>query len=96
MSRTQVARAAAQLHEAALDVARVAALRGAGLKETAGHPQVFQQPGLAGDSDDVILSAPGASGSDGGESSIVGLAVKAVTRAMPLPCPAEAGGAGHG
>ena len=47
MASTQVARAAAQLHEAALDVARVAALRSAQPQEPANGPQVPQQPGLA-------------------------------------------------
>jgi anti-sigma regulatory factor (Ser/Thr protein kinase) len=47
MASTQVARAAAQLHEAALDVARVAALRSAQPQEPANGPQVPQQPGIA-------------------------------------------------
>ena len=51
MASTQVARAAAQLHEAALDVARVAALRSAQPQEPANGPQVPQQPGLADDED---------------------------------------------
>ena len=51
MASTQVARAAAQLHEAALDVARVAALRSAQPQEPATGPQVPQQPGLAEDED---------------------------------------------
>jgi len=46
MASTQVARAAAQLHEAALDVARVAALRSAQPQEPATGPQVPQQPAL--------------------------------------------------
>ena len=51
MASTQLARAAAQLHEAALDVARVAALRSAQPQETATGPQVPQQPGLADNED---------------------------------------------
>src|ERR1700745_1210125 len=51
MASTQVARAAAQLHEAALEVARVAALRSAQLQEPVTGPQVLQQPGLAEDED---------------------------------------------
>ena len=51
MASTQVARAAAQLHEAALDVARVAALRSAQPQEPATGPQVPQQPGLADNED---------------------------------------------
>lgn len=47
MASTQVARAAAQLHEAALDVARVAALRSTQPQEPAAGPQVPQQSGLA-------------------------------------------------
>jgi anti-sigma regulatory factor (Ser/Thr protein kinase) len=53
MASTQVARAAAQLHEAALDIARVAALRSAQPQEPANGPQVPQQPGLANDEDGV-------------------------------------------
>ncbi len=51
MASTQVDRAAAQLHEAALDVARVAALRGAQPQEPATGPQIPQQPGFAGNGD---------------------------------------------
>ena len=51
MASTQVARAAAQLHEAALDVARVAALRSAQPQEPANGPQVSQQPGHANNED---------------------------------------------
>ena len=51
MASTQVARAAAQLHEAALDVARVAALRSAQPQEPMTSPQVPQQPGLVGNED---------------------------------------------
>jgi hypothetical protein len=51
MASTQVARAAAQLHEAALDVARVAALRSAQPEEPAPGPQVPQQLGLTKDED---------------------------------------------
>ena len=51
MASTQVARAAAQLHEAALDVARVAARRSAQPQEAATGQQVPQQPGLADDED---------------------------------------------
>jgi hypothetical protein len=53
MASTQVARAAAQLHEAALDVARVAALRSAQPQEPATGPRVPQQSGLAGNEDGV-------------------------------------------
>jgi hypothetical protein len=51
MASTQVARAAAQLHEAALDVARVVALRSAQPQEPTTDPQVPQQLGLAEDED---------------------------------------------
>jgi hypothetical protein len=51
MASTQVARAAAQLHEAALDVARVAARRSAQPREAAAGPQVPQQPGLPDNKD---------------------------------------------
>ena len=51
MASTQVARAAAQLHEAALDVALVAALRSAQQQEPATGPQVPQQCGLADNED---------------------------------------------
>jgi len=54
MASTQVARAAAQLHEAALDVARVAALRSAQPQEPATGPQVPQQLGLAENEDDTV------------------------------------------
>lgn len=47
MASTQVARAAAQLHEAALDVARVAALRSTQPQEPEAGHQVPQQSGLA-------------------------------------------------
>lgn len=47
MASTQVARAAAQLHEAVLDVARVAALRSVQPQEPATGPQV-PQPVLVG------------------------------------------------
>ena len=47
MASTQVARAAAQLHEAAVDVAHIATLRSAQLQEPATGPQVPQQSGLA-------------------------------------------------
>jgi hypothetical protein len=55
MASTQVARAAAQLHEAAQDVARVAALRSAQPQEPTTDPQVPQQPGLAEDGDDKVV-----------------------------------------
>jgi hypothetical protein len=51
MASTQVARAAAQLHEAAQDVARVAALRSTQPQEPTTDPQVPQQSGLAEDED---------------------------------------------
>jgi hypothetical protein len=54
MASTQVARAAAQLHEAAQDVARVAALRGAQAQELMTEPPVSQQPGLSEDLDDQV------------------------------------------
>ena len=54
MASTQAARAAAQLHEAALDVARVAALRSAQPKESTTSPQGPQQLGLAGDEEDTV------------------------------------------
>jgi hypothetical protein len=54
MASTQVARAAAQLHEAAQDVARVAALRSAQPQELMTEPPVPQQPGLAEDLDDQV------------------------------------------
>jgi hypothetical protein len=56
MASTQVARAAAQLHEAAQDVARVAALRSAQPQEPTTDPQVPQQSGLAEDGDDKVVS----------------------------------------
>jgi hypothetical protein len=60
MASTQVARAAAQLHEAALDVARVAALRSAQPQEPATGPQVPQQLGLAEDlAEDEDNTVPG-------------------------------------
>ena len=55
MASTQVARAAAQLHEAAQDVARVAALRSAQPQEPTADPQVPQQSGLAEDGDDEVV-----------------------------------------
>jgi hypothetical protein len=51
MASMQVARAAAQLHEAALDVARVAALRSAQPQEPATGAQVPQLFGLTEDED---------------------------------------------
>lgn len=51
MASTQVARAAAQLHEAALDVARVAALRSTQPQEPTNGPQVPLQLGLTEDED---------------------------------------------
>ena len=54
MASTQVARTAAQLHEAAQDVARVAALRGAQAQELMTEQPVPQQPGLAEDLDDQV------------------------------------------
>jgi hypothetical protein len=55
MASTQVARAAAQLHEAALDVARVAALRSAQPEQLTADPQVPQQLGLTEDQGDTLL-----------------------------------------
>jgi len=46
MASTQAARAAAQLHEAALDVARLAAFRGAQPEEPATYSQSPLQVGL--------------------------------------------------
>jgi len=54
MASTQVARTAAQLHEAALDVARVAALRSAQPQEPTTGPQAPQQLGLAENEDDTV------------------------------------------
>jgi hypothetical protein len=51
MASTQVARAAAQLHEAALDVARVAALRAAQPEELVTGPQQLE---FAADEDDTV------------------------------------------
>ena len=62
MASTKVARAAAQLHEAALDVARVAALRSAQPEELTTGPQVPQQLGLAEDEDDTIPAEVGTAG----------------------------------
>ena len=62
MASTQVARAAAQLHEAALDVARVAALRSAQPDEPATGPKVPQQLGLAEDEDDTVPAEAGTTG----------------------------------
>jgi hypothetical protein len=55
MASTQVARAAAQLHEAAQDVARVAALRSTQSQEPTTDPQVPQESGLAEDGDDNLV-----------------------------------------
>jgi hypothetical protein len=56
MASTQVVRAAAQLHEAAQDVARVAALRSAQPGEPTTGPQVpQQQSGLAEPGDDGVV-----------------------------------------
>ena len=56
MASTQVVRAAAQLHEAAQDVARVAALRSAQPGEPTTGPQVpQQQSGLAEHGDDGVV-----------------------------------------
>lgn len=62
MASTQVARAAAQLHEAALDVARVAALRSAQPQEPTTDAQVPQQLGLAEDEDDTTPAEVGTTG----------------------------------
>lgn len=66
MASTQVARAAAQLHEAAVEVARVAALRSAQPEEPAAGPQVPQQLGLADDltedEDDTVPAEAGTTG----------------------------------
>ena len=59
MASTQVARAAAQLHEAARDVARVAALRSAQPQQLTTKPPVPQQPGFAEDLDDQVPDADG-------------------------------------
>jgi hypothetical protein len=64
MASTQVARAAAQLHEAALDVARVAALRSAQPQEPATGPQVPQQLGLVEGEDDTVPAEVGTTGSE--------------------------------
>lgn len=62
MASTQVARAAAQLHEAARDVARVAALRSAQPEELTTGPQVPQQLGLAEDEDGTVPAEVGTAG----------------------------------
>jgi hypothetical protein len=54
MASMQVARAAAQLREAAQDVARVAALRSAQLQELMTKPPIPQQPVPAEDPDDQV------------------------------------------
>jgi len=59
MASTQVARAAAQLHEAALDVARVAALRSAQPQGPTTGPQVPQQLGLAENENDAVPGEDG-------------------------------------
>jgi hypothetical protein len=59
MASTQITRAAAQLHEAALDVARVAALRSAQPQEAATGPQVPLQSGLAEAEDEKISEEGG-------------------------------------
>jgi hypothetical protein len=64
MASTQVDRAAAQLHESALDVARVAALRSAQPEKPTTGPQVPQQLGLAEDEDDTVPAEAGAVGSE--------------------------------
>jgi len=46
--------------------------------------------------DAAVLSGPGLAGQAGDPASIAGLVVEAVTRAMALLRPAEAGRAGHG
>jgi hypothetical protein len=55
MANTQVARAAAQLHEAAQDVARVAARRRARWREQTTEPPEQQPPELAEAQDDEAL-----------------------------------------
>jgi hypothetical protein len=62
MASTQVARAAAQLHEAALDVARVAALRSAQPEELTTGPQVPQQLGLVEGEDGTVPAEAGTTG----------------------------------
>ena len=78
MASTQVARAAAQLHEAALDVARVAALRSAQPEEPATGPKVPLQLGLAEDEDDTVPAEAGTNGpekdSDAGHALDVAIA----------------------
>jgi hypothetical protein len=66
MASTQVALAAAQLHEAALDVARVAALRSAQPEEPATGSQVPQQLGFAEDEDDTVSAVVGMTGPEKG------------------------------
>ena len=77
MASTQVARAAAQLHEAALDVARVAAFRSAQPEELTTGPQVPQQLGFAEDEDDTVSAEVGMTGpekgSDAGHASDVAI-----------------------
>jgi hypothetical protein len=62
MASTQVARAAAQLHEAALDVARVAAFRGAQPEESATCSQIPLQFGLVEEEDGTVPAEAGATG----------------------------------
>jgi hypothetical protein len=59
MASTQIARAAAQLHEAAQDVARVAALRSAQPQEPTAQPPAPKQPGPEEDLYDRVLDADG-------------------------------------
>jgi len=59
MASTQVARAAAQLHEAALDVARVAAFRGAQPEESATCSQIPLQLGLVEGEDGTVPAEAG-------------------------------------
>jgi hypothetical protein len=59
MASTQIARAAAQLHEAAHDVARVAALRSAQPQKPTAEPPGLQQPGPEEDPYDHVPDADG-------------------------------------
>ncbi len=59
MASRQIVRAAAQLHEAAQDVARLAALRSAQPQEPMAEPPVLQQPGPEEDLYDHVPDADG-------------------------------------
>lgn len=64
MASTQVARAAAQLHEAALDVARVAAFRGTQPEESSTCSQIPLQLGLVEGEDGAVPAGAGTTGAE--------------------------------